>query len=544
MIGLALRIVRANPFFIGGSMREQIENIFPVSCTHLPEAIGRKETSSPIWSDVDSFIEQVGLLASSDDVPAYLPDLARAERARYELSNGNRQIPLERPDDSIEINPTLQLIEVGWQPLLVMLDGANLKPEPSPQILLFWQNPVTGKAEMAAASPAELLALKIVAERLEPLDVVTSHKQPVGVFDGVVDSAVRKGLLLSPPTKLRRETSASQTSTSTTEVFIEAEVFTLQWHITHRCDLHCRHCYDRSDRSDVDVTQGLEILDQVRQFCRDHHVAGQVSFSGGNPFLHPGFLQLYRAAFDRNLNVVILGNPVSEEQLDAVLQIVKPAFFQVSLEGLEEHNDLIRGKGSYHSVLEFLDLLKKKKIYSMVMSTLTRANLDQVLPLAEVLRDRVDLFTYNRLAMVGEGANLESPLSDEYHRFVVDYLEARRTNPIMALKDSLINIELERQKHDFFGGCTGFGCGAAFNFVSLLPDGQVHACRKFPSLIGDLNNQTLEEIYHSPNAQKYRQGCHECSACHLRLVCGGCLAVTHGWGRDPFQERDPDCFIK
>jgi len=524
-------------------MKEQIEKIFPVSCAYLPEGIATAERSSSIWSDADSFVTQIGRLAETAVVPAYLPDLARAERARQELGKGNQQVPLEKPDDSVAVNPTLMVTEVGWQPLLALLDGANIKPEPSPQILLFWQHPVNGTPEMTAASPAELLALKIVAEQLEPIDVAASYNHPVGVIDGAVDSAIRKGLLLSPPSKLRRETSGPQSAAAAVGTFTTAEVFTLQWHITHRCDLHCRHCYDRSDRSDVKLEQGLKILDQMRQFCREHHVGGQVSFSGGNPFLHPDFPELYQAAHDRNLNVAILGNPVSEVQIDTILQIAKPSFFQVSLEGLEKHNDQIRGKGSYQSVLEFLELLKKKKIYSMVMLTLTRGNLDQVLPLAETLRDRVNLFTYNRLAMVGEGANLESPQPDEYHRFVIDYLEARRSNPIMAVKDSLINIELEQQQHNLFGGCTGFGCGAAFNFVSLLPDGQVHACRKFPSLIGDLNRNTLQQIYHSPDAQKYRQGCHECSACRLRLACGGCLAVTHGWGRDPFVERDPDCFI-
>ncbi|MEN8688228.1 MAG: thio(seleno)oxazole modification radical SAM maturase SbtM [Desulfuromonadales bacterium] len=525
-------------------MREQLKKIFPVTCTHLSAAGCSDATDALVTTDACSFVEQLSLLAEAAEVPAYLPDLARAERARHELNEDNRQIPLERPVDAIAVNPTLLLVEVGWQPLLQLLDGANLKPEPSPQMLLFWQHPVSVTPEMKSASPAELLALKIVTEQLEPVEIAASHDRPVGVIDAAVDSAVRQGLLLAPPSKLRRDTSKLEASAATTEAFIEAEVFTLQWHITHRCDLHCRHCYDRSDRKDVESSQGLEILDQMRRFCRDHHVGGQVSFSGGNPFLHPDFLTLYQAAHERNLNLAILGNPASEAHLDAILQIAEPAFFQISLEGLEEHNDHIRGKGSYQSVLEFLDLLKKKKIYSMVMLTLTRANLDQVLPLAEILRDRVDLFTYNRLAMVGEGANLEAPQAEEYHRFVIDYLKARNTNPIMAIKDSLINIELEKQQHNLFGGCTGFGCGAAFNFVSLLPDGQVHACRKLPSLIGNLNRQTLHEIYHSYEAENYRQGCHECSACHLRLVCGGCLAVNHGWGRDPFQERDPDCFIK
>ena len=522
-------------------MKEQIEKIFPVSCAYLPEGIATAERSSSIWSDADSFVTQIGRLAESAVVPAYLPDLARVERVRHDLTSTNPKVPLRATGDSIVVNPTLLAVKVSWQPLLALLDNSDVKPEPASQILIFWQNP-DGTQRQAAASPTDLLALKIVVEQLDPVDVAANDNQPVGIIDGVVDSAVRKGLLLSPPSKLRRETSGPQPAAAA-GTFTTAEVFTLQWHITHRCDLHCRHCYDRSDRKDVDLKQGLRILDQMRQFCREHHVGGQVSFSGGNPFLHPDFLQLYQAAFDRNLNLAILGNPVSESQIDAILQIAEPSFFQVSLEGLEKHNDQIRGKGSYQSVLEFLELLKKKKIYSMVMLTLTRGNLDQVLPLAEALRDRVDLFTYNRLARVGEGANLESPQPEEYQRFVIDYLEARRSNPIMAVKDSLINIELEQQQHNLFGGCTGFGCGAAFNFVSLLPDEQVHACRKFPSLIGDLNRQTLHDVYHSPDAQEYRQGCHECSACHLRLACGGCLAVTHGWGRDPFLERDPYCFI-
>ena len=524
-------------------MREQIANIFPVTCRHLSK-VGCSDAADALNSaDADSFVEQLRLLAEAAEVPPYLPDLARTERARHELNEDHRQRPLQQPADAFAINPTLQVIEVGWQLLPELLDGANHEPEPSPQMLLFWRHPVTGTPEMKSASPAELLALKIVTEQLEPVEIAASHDRPVGVIDAAVDSAVRKGLLLAPSSKLRRNASKLQSYTVSTEASIEAEVFTLQWHITHRCDLHCKHCYDRSDRKDVDPKQGLEVLDQMRRFCLGHRVAGQVSFSGGNPFLHPDFLTLYQAAHERNLNLAILGNPVSEAQVDAMLKIAKPAFFQVSLEGLEEHNDHIRGEGSYQSVLEFLDLLKKKKIYSMVMLTLTRANLHQALPLTEILRDRADMFTYNRLAMVGEGANLEAPQAKEYHRFVIDYLKARNNNQIMAIKDSLINIELEKQQHNLFGGCTGFGCGAAFNFVSLLPDGQVHACRKLPSLIGNLSRQTLHEIYHSPEAERYRQGCQECSACHLRLVCGGCLAVTHGWGRDPFKERDPDCFM-
>ncbi|MFP4159922.1 MAG: hypothetical protein ACLFQ9_07575 [Desulfobacterales bacterium] len=44
----------------------------------------------------------------------------------------------------------------------------------------------------------------------------------------------------------------------------------------------------------------------------------------------------------------------------------------------------------------------------MVMLTLTRHNMDQVLELAESLNGRAELFTFNRLASVGQGAYLSA----------------------------------------------------------------------------------------------------------------------------------------
>ncbi len=522
-------------------MTERLKSLFPITSARLPERFWSELHRANVTGVLpEYFPEQVRYFVDQNDVDGFLPDLAQVElvrhRQRHRTSNGELKVEV------LQVNPSLELVSVDWLPLFALLDGGTEEPEPVAGVLVFWRHPVSGKLCEAVAEAADLLALKVVSEQLDPLEIAAESGRPVGVIDGAMVKAVRKGLLLSPPSTLRRDADFPAVE-GTAERFLSAEVFTLQWHITHRCDLHCRHCYDRSRRDDVKLSQGLEVLDQLRAFCLRHHVGGQVSFSGGNPFMHPQFFQLYQAAHDRNLNLAILGNPISEAQLDAALVIARPAFYQVSLEGLQEHNDLIRGRGNFAAVFAFLDLLKRKKIYSMVMLTLTRANLDQVLPLAELLRDRVDLFTYSRLAMVGEGAALESPHPEEYRIFVQQYLAAKKSNPALALKDSLINIEYEAQQQQVFGGCTGFGCGAAFNFVSLLPDGQVHACRKFPSPIGDINRQLLEEIYSSPAARAYRRGCLDCDDCRLRAVCGGCLAVAYGWGVDPLVEKDPGCFL-
>ena len=92
------------------------------------------------------------------------------------------------------------------------------------------------------------------------------------------------------------------------------------------------------------------------------------------------------------------------------------------MEGLREHNDWIRGPGHFDRVMEFLEILKELNIYSMVMLTLTRDNMGQVIPLAERLQGKADSFFFNRLSQVGEGANLQGPGREEYAAFLEAYL--------------------------------------------------------------------------------------------------------------------------
>ena len=85
---------------------------------------------------------------------------------------------------------------------------------------------------------------------------------------------------------------------------------------------------------------------------------GAISFTGGNPFLYPRFTELYRAASERGFILAILGNPVPREALEKILTIQKPTHFQVSLEGLQEHNDYIRGQGHFERIIDFLKILR------------------------------------------------------------------------------------------------------------------------------------------------------------------------------------------
>lgn len=473
--------------------------------------------------------------------PEWLPDLARLELACHRAMN----IPLPSDEElqNLMINPSLQLTPVPWKHLLSLLTFARKKDmeriEPGEEMILIWCDPSHKNLRFETALPDHLLALKMVSEEISPETAARQSGRSIALFDAVLWDAVRKGILLAPPSRLRRTERIAADAAD--KRYLSAEVFTLQWHLTQSCDLACKHCYDRSLRAEFPFDRVRPLMQELRDFCWSRFVQPQVSFSGGNPLLHPHFFEIYQAAADHGLMIAILGNAIDREQIARIISIQRPVYYQVSLEGLEEHNDLIRGKGSFRRTVDFLKLLTEMGVPNMVMLTLTRANLQQVIPLAEQLEGITGGLTFNRLALFGEGAALALPTPDEYRHFLRQYLTAMPTHPVLAQKDSLLNVIHAEDDQELFGGCAGHGCGAAFNFVAILSDGEVHACRKFPSPIGNILNQSLEEVYCSETASRYRDGSTACNGCTLRAVCGGCLAVTASFGFDPLTAKDPYC---
>ncbi|MCX5883835.1 MAG: thio(seleno)oxazole modification radical SAM maturase SbtM [Deltaproteobacteria bacterium] len=490
----------------------------------------------------EHFLDRILFHSNNVGAPGYVPELARLEWRILKIQEQEIVIPGHL--NEMILNPSLDLLDLCWKKLTDCLNSSGLDvPEPGSEFVMIWKHPEDGKVHAKAASAEDLLMLKMIFEKIERKEVARIGDLPFAAVDAAIERAVEKGILVAPASSIQRDFPIIESPACNGRQYLTSPAFTLQWHVTQACDLHCRHCYDRSNRSVLILDEALRILDDLDGFCTRKHVKGQISFTGGNPLLHPDFSAIYQAAANLGFTLAILGNPAPRERLEALISIQRPSFFQVSLEGLPEYNDFIRGRGHFERVMNFLDLLRDLDIYSMVMLTLTRDNLGQVIPLGERLRGRADAFYFNRLARVGEGASLELPAKEDYVTFLENYLAASKENPVLGLKDNLINVLLHHKGVALFGGCTGFGCGAAFNFLSLLPDGEVHACRKFPSAIGSVLSQSMEEIYDSDIARQYRSGCAECLPCSLRPVCGGCLACAHSHGLNIFEQKDPFCFL-
>ena len=364
-------------------------------------------------------------------LPGYLVDLSRLEWAAFVA----KDTPVEPPSEKGRtlLNPSIQLLQTSWGQILSIFGGEEepdyLHIEPGEERILLWKQPATGMVKARRATNEDLLVLKMAAEEIDVRTVVAMGMIPVAAVKDALDRAVQEGLLMRPPSRIRRPEAWSSEAHPRDEAFLRSDSFTLQWHVTQSCDLHCKHCYDRSDRETMPLEEAYAVLEDLDRFCNSRNVRGYISFTGGNPLLYTHFIPLYRRASEYGFGLSILGNPASPQQIEELIAIRKPDWFQVSLEGLRDANDLVREPGHFDRTLRFLRILQDLGVYSMVMLTLTQENIDQVLALAEMLRDRTDVFHFNRLSMVGEGARLTLPSRERFIAFLDEYLAAARDKP-------------------------------------------------------------------------------------------------------------------
>ncbi len=275
----------------------------------------------------ENFSQVIGSYEHHAHIPEFLPELARLE---WNVSQAKkRSITIPDDQEDLSINPTLLLHEFQWKNLANDVGSPSAQePEPGNEYILIWKHPEDGDVQIKAASPEDLLILKMISENIDRKEVAQTGALPTFVVDAVVDRAIEKGIIIAPPSLIRRDFDIIEASPFAKKNFLVSPSFTLQWHITQVCDLHCKHCYDRSDRSALTLRQSLKIIDDLNTFCHERHVNGQISFTGGNPLLHPDFLSIYQAAADRGFTLFLLGNPTTREQIETLLAIQQPDYFR------------------------------------------------------------------------------------------------------------------------------------------------------------------------------------------------------------------------
>lgn len=161
--------------------------------------------------------------------------------------------------------------------------------------------------------------------------------------------------------------------------------------LTTRCNLHCAHCLQQRGGADdlpLALLQGL--LGQLAPYGRP-----VIGLTGGEPTLHPRFLDIARLIAGRGHPFYVVTNAQTFETIAPALTAeVRGALtgFSFSLESPDEaEHDAIRGEGNYRRVLMALAWTAASGLEASVQTMLTPRSvprLDELVALCASLNVR------------------------------------------------------------------------------------------------------------------------------------------------------------
>lgn len=334
------------------------------------------------------------------------------------------------------------------------------------------------------------------------------------------------------------------------------EYFAFQWHITDSCDQRCEHCYifseGHSHLVEMSLTKAKEVLKQVKEMCHSMNRRPYFYITGGDPILHTDFWNIIDMLKRQNIPFTILGNPF--HITDDVCQRLRAAGcekYQLSIDGMRVTHDGIRKPGSFDCTLEKIDILHRNDIRVAIMTTVSGTNITEIPDIIDlVVEKKVNVFAFGRYCPTSQEKSTHiSPV--EYRDFLDiiwhKFEQHKDSGTIFNLKDHLWTLYLyekglfqisENSDPDaIYDGCH---CGDCH--ITILPTGNVMACRRFKSEVGNLFRKPLHRIWNEDidrfrNYKKFEK----CAECELLRFCRGCPAVAYGY-HGSFYAPDPQCW--
>lgn len=258
--------------------------------------------------------------------------------------------------------------------------------------------------------------------------------------------------------------------------------------VTRRCNIACGYCNEYDDFSPPVPTSDL--------LARIEHLAklgtASVTFTGGEPLLHPDLDKIIRAARDKGMIVTMITNgfKLSREWIER-LNNAKLQGMQISIDNLEPDEISMKSLSSVKGRLGLLEEHAKFKVNINSVLGVTGERTQDVITIAETAAKHG--FQHS-VGVLHDHEGALKPMSDE---------QMKAYKKVTDISPSLVHSLNYRlfQKNLLHGQPNNWKCRAGARYLYVTEDGRVHLCsqqRGYPAI--PVLNYGLEDIkreYHS-----------------------------------------------
>ena len=264
------------------------------------------------------------------------------------------------------------------------------------------------------------------------------------------------------------------------------------WQITNECNLACLHCIEESGpgkafKDELDRTQVFAVIDQLM----DHEVP-YLSFSGGEPMLHPQFFEMVERVCARGgqLKIETNGHYLTPENCERLKQLGVKAV-QVSLDGASSATfGRMRVRGEFDRTLAGVRNLRASGVPIEINFSPASFNVheaEQIVDLAYELG--AASFYSGRTMFTGNAVKAwrHLALSDEQYDTFFDVLRTKAEQYRGKMRVHFHEAGLLEELR--------YRLQSPAALLIVLPNGLVKLINALPFICGDLRRQSLTEIW-------------------------------------------------
>ena len=258
--------------------------------------------------------------------------------------------------------------------------------------------------------------------------------------------------------------------------------------ITDKCNLGCSHCYiKKSGNTDLAV----DVIQKI--FNEFEDIGGlRIMISGGEPLMHKEFLYINELIRDYSFRSVLLTNGTLLNK--HIMNELNFNEVQISLDGLKESHDFVRGEGNFDKALRSALYLINNGIDVSIATMILKTNFPELGELNQFI---------NKIGV---------------KRWDVDVPCATNGNDVFLDYESAGKYFKYGFSSGLYSSAKGYACGA--HLMTVMNDGKVCKCSFFADRpVGKISKGLVNNF---AKLKKIKLKELECDCKHLEECRGGC----------------------
>jgi len=156
--------------------------------------------------------------------------------------------------------------------------------------------------------------------------------------------------------------------------------FVIVWNFTNACNLKCKHCYQSASTplpTELSYEEKMRILREL-----DEMGIPLIALSGGEPAIHPHFIDVIREGAKRGIYMAVATNGIPFSNMEFAERAVKAGlrYAEVSIDSIDplKHDEFRGVKGAWDLAIQGIRNLVKLGISVGIATTLTKLNYKEI----------------------------------------------------------------------------------------------------------------------------------------------------------------------